>query len=65
MTKRKGVRLNADILVGEMDILEVYSDQVARSKTELIREWVRGLEDSLTPESKQLLANRREEHALS
>lgn len=65
MAKRKGVRLNADVLVGEMDILDVYSDQVSRSKTELIREWIRGLEDFLAPESKQLLANRRKDRTPS
>jgi hypothetical protein len=59
MTKRKGVRLNADILIDEMDILDLYSKQIARSKTELIREWARGLEKLLTPENKQLLENRR------
>jgi len=65
MTKRKGVRLNADILIDEMDILDIYAKQSARSKTELLREWVRGLENLLTSESKQLLMDKRKERTVN
>jgi hypothetical protein len=55
MSTRENFRLSDK----ESAILSLYCQQEDRTKTDVVRELVRTLEDKLTPESKQLLANSR------
>ena len=53
MSTRENFRLSEK----ESAILAAYCQQEERTKTDVIRELVRDLEQKLTPKSKQLLAN--------
>jgi uncharacterized lipoprotein YmbA len=53
MSTRENFRLSDK----ESAIMKLYCQQEGRTKTDVIRELVRTLEDRLTPESKRLLAN--------
>jgi hypothetical protein len=53
MSTRENFRLSDK----ESLILALYCQQEDRTKTDVVRELVRTLEDKLTPESKRLLAN--------
>ncbi|HEY9876543.1 MAG TPA: hypothetical protein V6D12_24160 [Candidatus Obscuribacterales bacterium] len=40
-------RLNINLPSSEMEILDIYSKQVKRNKTDLIREYIRSLEKKI------------------
>lgn len=53
MTTRENFRISDR----ESAILRLFCEQEDRGKTDVVRELIRALEDRLTPEYKQLLAN--------
>jgi hypothetical protein len=58
MYNAMSIRENFRLSDKESAILAIYCQQEDRSKTDVIRELVRSLEDKLTSEGKQLLTNR-------